>query len=265
MSRCESVGDPSDGRGYVAHPSTCGPLLISFLAVKRRRPEGRGYVANLPTFEPLLILFRALKHWSPPRRQGRAVLKGPKFFFLRTAPRDHQPLTANCHQPPTATKRQPPTAANRDQPPTVNRCQPPPTTHHQLPNAANCRQPPPTAANHQPPTANWQSPSAANRQSPPAVVEHMSYTRSFLKKTMYQNSFFPPLRTALRQGYVANPPTCGPLLILSPALKRWGPPPPPGRHFLSVYFFSVSFCPCLPGPLGLDKLPPTSPPCALTA
>ena len=42
-------------------------------------------------------------------------------------------------------------------------------------------------------------------------------------------------------------------------------PPPPASHFLSVYFFSVSFCPCLPGPLGLDKLPPTSPPCPLTA
>ena len=39
----------------------------------------------------------------------------------------------------------------------------------------------------------------------------------------------------------------------------------PLQHFLSVYFFSVSFCPCLPGPLGLDKLPPTSPPCPLTA
>ena len=42
-------------------------------------------------------------------------------------------------------------------------------------------------------------------------------------------------------------------------------PPPPPFHFLSVYFFSVSFCPCLPGPLGLDNLPPTSPPSPLTA
>ena len=41
--------------------------------------------------------------------------------------------------------------------------------------------------------------------------------------------------------------------------------PPPPRHFLSVYRFSVSFCSCLPGPLGLDKLPPTPPPCPLTA
>ena len=43
------------------------------------------------------------------------------------------------------------------------------------------------------------------------------------------------------------------------------PPLPPSPPFLSVYFFSVSFCPCLPGPLGLDKLPPTSLPCPLTA
>ena len=39
---------------------------------------------------------------------------GPSFFFwLRTAPRDHQPPTANCRQPPTANCLQPPTAANR--------------------------------------------------------------------------------------------------------------------------------------------------------
>ena len=42
-------------------------------------------------------------------------------------------------------------------------------------------------------------------------------------------------------------------------------PPSPLPPFLSVYFFSVSFCPCLPGPLGLDKLSPTPPPCPLTA
>ena len=42
-------------------------------------------------------------------------------------------------------------------------------------------------------------------------------------------------------------------------------PPSPRMNFLSVYFFLVSFCPCLPGPLDLDKLPPTPPPCPLTA
>ena len=48
---------------------------------------------------------------------------------------------------------------------------------------------------------------------------------------------------------------------------RHNPPSPPPLvpHFLSVFFFPVSFCPCLPGPLGLDNLPPTSPPCSLTA
>ena len=34
----------------------------------------------------------------------------PLFFLLRTAPKDHQPPTANRHQPPTA-NRQPPTIA----------------------------------------------------------------------------------------------------------------------------------------------------------
>ena len=107
--------------------------------------------------------------------------------------------------------------------------------------------------------------------------------------------FCPPLFGDLREcrGYVAFPPTYGPILILSSFI--WGPctPPPPlvaiffaptfvpqsdecdeaavshdicrYRHFPSVYFFSMSFCPCLPTPLGLDQLPPTSPPCPLTA
>ena len=39
------------------------------------------------------------------------VLKEPIFFWLRTAPRDHQPPTVNRHQPPTAS-RQPPIATN---------------------------------------------------------------------------------------------------------------------------------------------------------
>ena len=44
------------------------------------------------------------------------------------------------------------------------------------------------------------------------------------------------------------------------------PPPPLSIYLLSeCLFFSVSFCPCLPGPLGLDKLSPTPPPCPLTA
>ena len=42
-------------------------------------------------------------------------------------------------------------------------------------------------------------------------------------------------------------------------------PPPPPPPLSECLFFLVSFCPCLPGPLGLDKLPPTSPPCPLTA
>ena len=54
--------------------------------------------------------------------QGRAVLKTPNIF-RKTAPKDHQPPTANRRQPPTAINRhrhQPPTAPNR-QPPTIVR------------------------------------------------------------------------------------------------------------------------------------------------
>ena len=46
----------------------------------------------------------------------------------------------------------------------------------------------------------------------------------------------------------------------TPNRPTWTPPP-----LSECLFFSVSFCPCLPGPLGLDKLPPTSPLCPLTA
>ena len=69
----------------------------------------------------------------------RAVLTNPDLFFLgyrqpsRTAPRDHQPPTAERCQPPTATNRQPLTAANCHQPPTTNRRQPPPTANRQQP------------------------------------------------------------------------------------------------------------------------------------
>ena len=100
---------------------------------------------------------------------ARAVLKGPDFFLLRTALKDHPkgpptanrqlPSTANRHQPPT-TNRQPPTAANRQRRPTAN-CQPLPTaTNHQSPTTNR----PPTATNRQLPTANRQPPLTANRQ-----------------------------------------------------------------------------------------------------
>ena len=38
-------------------------------------------------------------------------------------------------------------------------------------------------------------------------------------------------------GYVATLPTCGPLLILPPALKRWGPPKRQGlsRHLAHLW------------------------------
>ena len=107
-----------------------------------------------------------------------------------TAPRDHQPPTANSHQPPTVTNRQPPTATNRQPPtaairqrrPTAN-CQPMPTAaNHQSP-TTNRRQPPPTATNRQLPTAD--------RQPPPTMVEHMECPQAFLGKLVPEHFFFP--------------------------------------------------------------------------
>ena len=42
----------------------------------------------------------------------------------------------------------------------------------------------------------------------------------------------PPSFGRLKRGYVATLPTCGPLLILPPALKRWGPPG--GRGYVAT-------------------------------
>ena len=124
----------------------------------RKSPTGRIRAPKCPTN----------RLWVP---KNKAVLKGPDFFFVKDRPKGpptanrQLPPTANRHQPPTATNHQPATAANRHQPPITN-CQLPPT-------AANRRQPP-----------------TANRQSPPTMVEHMSYTGSFLKKPCSGTVFF---------------------------------------------------------------------------
>ena len=113
---------------------------------------------------------------------GRS-LRDQIFFLLRTALKDRPkgPPTANRQLPPTANRRQLPTAANRQPPPTSNRQPLSTATNHPSP-TANCCQPPPTT--------NRQSPPAANRQWPPTMVEHMSYTRLFLKKPCSGTVFF---------------------------------------------------------------------------
>ena len=124
---------------------------------------------------------------------SRAVLKGPDFFLLRTALKDHPkgPPTANRQLPPTANRRQPPTA-NRRQPPTATNRQPSTAANRHQPPITNCQLPPTAANRRQPPTANRQPaiPPAANRLSPPTMVEHMSYTRSLLKKPCSGTVFF---------------------------------------------------------------------------
>ena len=135
-----------------------------------------GVASLLRKFPPICGV--PVSQWSA----GRS-LRDQIFFLLRTALKDRPkgPPTANRQLPPTANRHQPPTAANRQLRPIANRQPLPTATNHPSP-TANCRQPPPTA--------NRQSPPAANRQSPPTMVEHMSYTRSFLKKPCSGTVFF---------------------------------------------------------------------------
>ena len=45
------------------------------------------------------------------------------------------------------------------------------------------------------------------------------------------------------RGYVANQPTFGPLLILSPTLKHWDPPN--GRGYVATHLSATADCPCI--------------------
>ena len=98
--RCEALGTPPGGRGYVTTGPICGPLLIPYPALKRWRPPRRqglcyhrahlwatsdcfprsealgtpqaaGVMLPLGPFGgPLLIPYPALKRWRPPILQG---------------------------------------------------------------------------------------------------------------------------------------------------------------------------------------------------
>ena len=157
---------------------------------------------------------------------GRS-LRDHFFFLRRTALNDRPkgpptanrqlPSTANRHQPPATNRRQPPAATNRQLPTTANRHQPPTAAnHHQTPPIASCqlptanRQLPSTANRHQPPATNrCQPPAATNRQLPTTANRHQLPTATnhglahgvpagFFGKTGSGNTFFFPLRTALR-------------------------------------------------------------------
>ena len=93
--------------------SDCLSAAVGDLASPCSRRDSDGMYDGTPKSPDRPLL-------PPPHR---AVLKNSFFFCkgppLRTAPRDHQPPTAN-RQPPTA-NRQPPTA-HRQPPPTANHC-----------------------------------------------------------------------------------------------------------------------------------------------
>ena len=180
LRRVSSVPFVRSGTSCVVNPR--GPASHCLASVLPRTAVGGGNGVNAVGAEGC-GMSSGTKCSPPPPQQtatppGRSLRDQIFFFLLRTAPRDHQPPTANSHQPPTATNRQPPTATNRQPPTAANRqrrptanCQPLPTaTNHQSP-ITNRRQPPPTATNrHQPPITNHQPPpTTTNRHQPPVA------------------------------------------------------------------------------------------------
>ena len=130
-------------------------------------------------------------------------LRNPIFYLLRTAPKGHQPPTANRHQPPNATNCQMPPTGNRHQPPNATNCQPPPTAKCHQPATATNRQMPPTANRHQPPNAtNRQPPPTSNRQPPTPTNHQYSMLANHQPPPTATNGHQPP--TANRQPPIAT-------------------------------------------------------------
>ena len=145
---------PPNCKVSVVNLSTCGPLLVLSLALKRWGLTTGFYVANLPTCVPLLILSPALKRWGSPKREASCSQAAHLQATADFVPRSKVLGTPHCGTGYLANL--PTCGLLLIVSPTVNRCPPP-----------------------------------------------------------------PPLDG---RGYVANLLSCGPLLVGSNALKGWGPP-----------------------------------------
>ena len=158
---------------------TCGPLLILPPPSEAvGTPGGRGYVATLPTCGPLLILPPARKRWGPPKRQGLCSHLAHLWATSDSAPRSEAVGTSS----------------GRGYVATLPTCGP-----------------------------LLILPPARKRWGPPrrqGLCSHLAHLWA-------TSDSAPPseaVGTPSGRGYVATLPTCGPLLILPPARKRWGPP-----------------------------------------
>ena len=83
------------------------PAVVGRLVVRGGQPTPVWRATNSQSWPDVVLVVEA------PQGRGRApsakaVLKLPHPFLLRTAPKDHEPPTAN-RQPPTANRHQPPT------------------------------------------------------------------------------------------------------------------------------------------------------------
>ena len=157
---------------------------------------------------PLLILPRALKRWGPPRRQGLCSHLAHLWATSDSAPRSEAVGTPQGGKGYVATLSTcgPPVIL----PPALKRWGPPSGRGYvaTLPGCGVLLILPPALKRWGPP----------RRQ---VLCSHLAH--------LWATSDSAPRSEAVGiprggRGYVATLSTCGPLLILPPALKRWGPP-----------------------------------------
>ena len=199
-------------------------------------PGGRGYVATLPTCGPLLILPPALKRWGPPTRQGLCSHLthlwsthdfAPRFEAVGTSRRQglcshiaHLWATSDCAPRREAVGTPP---GGRGYVATLPTCGPllilPPALKRWGP---PIRQGLCSHLTHLWSTSDFaprcEAVGTPRRQGLCSHIAHLWATSDSAPR--FEAVGTPPGG----RGYVATLPTCGPLLILPRALKRWGPP-----------------------------------------
>ena len=190
---------PPKGNGTGRTPSgACAPARLPCASRSVPRPRGGGEVGG-PAAPP-----------PPPTPRSRPPnLRPPDATVLPPALRATAPVrrcfgcpTASHHQNTPHPKHRP--GGTHARPLCVGRGGPEGTAFLLAEDRGTTNRQPPTASNRQPPpTANRQPPPTPNLQSPPAMVEHMSYPRSFCNTAVLEH-FNPP-----------TPPHTGPPCVLA--------------------------------------------------